>query len=137
MASARQTIAVLDYGGQYVQLIARRVRESRVYCEIFPHDVTAAELGARGDSWTSEPEGRRVSMQARAVGMEVLPAYVNPLPYLPALAAGARLELEVASVNPPRIITGKIIAAVERIRYSVCCSNCPATCSTAARSGTT
>ena len=45
---ARETIAVLDYGGQYVQLIARRVRESRVYCEIFPHDVTAAELVARG-----------------------------------------------------------------------------------------
>jgi GMP synthase (glutamine-hydrolysing) len=44
----RETIAVLDYGGQYVQLIARRVRESRVYCEIFPHDVTATELGARG-----------------------------------------------------------------------------------------
>ena len=48
VGSARQTIAVLDYGGQYVQLIARRVRESRVYCEIFPHDVTAAELEARG-----------------------------------------------------------------------------------------
>ncbi|MFN2521626.1 MAG: GMP synthase (glutamine-hydrolyzing), partial [Candidatus Limnocylindria bacterium] len=31
-----------------MQLIARRVRESRVYCEIFPHDVTAAELGSRG-----------------------------------------------------------------------------------------
>jgi GMP synthase (glutamine-hydrolysing) len=45
---ARETIAVLDYGGQYVQLIARRVRESRVYCEIFPHDVTAAELEASG-----------------------------------------------------------------------------------------
>ncbi|HLZ48832.1 MAG TPA: GMP synthase (glutamine-hydrolyzing), partial [Candidatus Limnocylindria bacterium] len=44
----RETIAVLDYGGQYVQLIARRVRESRVYCEIFPHDVTAEELAARG-----------------------------------------------------------------------------------------
>src|SRR2546430_11782902 len=44
----RETIAVLDYGGQYVQLIARRVRESRVYCEIFPHDVTAEELEARG-----------------------------------------------------------------------------------------
>src|SRR5438270_12068204 len=44
----RETIAVLDYGGQYVQLIARRVRESRVYCEIFPHDVTADELEARG-----------------------------------------------------------------------------------------
>src|SRR5256885_9347117 len=44
----RETIAVLDYGGQYVQLIARRVRESRVYCEIFPYDVTAEELEARG-----------------------------------------------------------------------------------------
>src|SRR5260221_7251234 len=44
----RQTIAVLDYGGQYVQLIPRRVRESRVYCEIFPHDVTAVELETGG-----------------------------------------------------------------------------------------
>jgi len=48
MGLPRETIAVLDYGGQYVQLIARRVRESRVYCEIFPHDVTADELAARG-----------------------------------------------------------------------------------------
>jgi len=43
----RATIAILDYASQYTQLIARRVRESRVYCEIFPHDVTAAELAAR------------------------------------------------------------------------------------------
>ena len=45
---ARQTIAILDYGSQYTQLIARRVRESRVYCEIFPHDVTADELTRKG-----------------------------------------------------------------------------------------
>ena len=44
----RQTIAVLDYGSQYTQVIARRVRESRVYCEIFAHDVTPEELAARG-----------------------------------------------------------------------------------------
>ena len=43
----RQTIAILDFGSQYTQLIARRVRESRVYCEIFPHDVTPDELRAR------------------------------------------------------------------------------------------
>jgi len=43
----RATIAILDYGSQYTQLIARRVRESRVYCEIFPHDVTAKELEQR------------------------------------------------------------------------------------------
>src|SRR5205809_7833628 len=45
--SARAMIAILDFGSQYTQLIARRVRESRVYCEIFPHDVTPAELRAR------------------------------------------------------------------------------------------
>jgi GMP synthase (glutamine-hydrolysing) len=43
----RQTIAILDFGSQYTQLIARRVRDSRVYCEIFPHDVTPDELRAR------------------------------------------------------------------------------------------
>jgi len=46
-ATARQTIAILDFGSQYTQLIARRVRDSRVYCEIFPHDVTPEELRAR------------------------------------------------------------------------------------------
>src|SRR2546428_13543625 len=45
--SARATIAILDFGSQYTQLIARRVRESRVYCEIFPHDITRAELDER------------------------------------------------------------------------------------------
>src|SRR6266567_1657032 len=47
LSSPRATIVILDFGSQYTQLIARRVRESRVYCEIFPHDVTPAELQAR------------------------------------------------------------------------------------------
>ena len=46
-ATGKATIAILDYGSQYTQLIARRVRESRVYCEIFPHDVTPEELARR------------------------------------------------------------------------------------------
>jgi GMP synthase (glutamine-hydrolysing) len=33
-------VLILDFGAQYTQLIARRVRESHVYCEIHPHDVT-------------------------------------------------------------------------------------------------
>src|SRR5438094_8857961 len=45
--SARATIAILDFGSQYTQLIARRVRDARVYCEIFPHDVSLEELRAK------------------------------------------------------------------------------------------
>src|SRR5919197_1599739 len=44
---ARATIAILDFGSQYTQLIARRVRDARVYCEILPHDVTLDQLKAR------------------------------------------------------------------------------------------
>ena len=46
-----QKILILDFGAQYTQLIARRVREARVYCEIHPHDVGdrfVREFGARG-----------------------------------------------------------------------------------------
>ena len=38
------SIAILDFGSQYAQLIARRVREARVYCELFPWDTEAAKV---------------------------------------------------------------------------------------------
>jgi GMP synthase (glutamine-hydrolysing) len=45
---SRQLIAILDFGSQYCQLIARRVRELNVYSRIFPASTTAAELKQLG-----------------------------------------------------------------------------------------
>src|SRR5437588_619615 len=48
LAAVSEEIVVLDYGGQYSQLIARRVRDCGVFSELLPHGVSTDELAARG-----------------------------------------------------------------------------------------
>lgn len=40
----KELILILDFGGQYNQLIARRVREANVYCEVVPFDYNLDEI---------------------------------------------------------------------------------------------
>ena len=54
----RETVIVLDFGGQYNQLIARRVRECNVYCEVHPYTISLdkiRELNPKGIIFTGGP----------------------------------------------------------------------------------
>ncbi|HEU4617593.1 MAG TPA: glutamine-hydrolyzing GMP synthase [Gammaproteobacteria bacterium] len=69
-------ILILDYGAQYTQLIARRVREAGVYSEIYPFDASAEAIAAfapRGVILSGGPEsvGAEGSPQANAAALEL------------------------------------------------------------------
>jgi len=44
--SEQERVIILDFGAQYTQLIARRIREANVYCEILPFDTDASDIRA-------------------------------------------------------------------------------------------
>ena len=55
---SHQTVIVLDFGGQYNQLIARRVRECGVYCEVKPYTTPLDQIRAMnpiGIIFTGDP----------------------------------------------------------------------------------
>jgi GMP synthase (glutamine-hydrolysing) len=74
VAAAFDTVLVVDFGAQYSQLIARRVREAHVYSEIVPHSMSAAEMLRRA------PKGIILSGGPKSVYADEAPQ-VDPATY--------------------------------------------------------
>ncbi|ORU01215.1 GMP synthase (glutamine-hydrolyzing) [Anaerovibrio sp. JC8] len=78
---ANEMILVLDFGGQYNQLIARRVRECNVYCEVHPNTLSIEkikEMNPKGIIFTGgpnsvyKPESATISTEIFELGVPVL-----------------------------------------------------------------
>jgi GMP synthase (glutamine-hydrolysing) len=80
-AAASEEVIVLDFGGQYSQLIARRVRECGVFSQLLPHHVGAAEIAKRnpkglilsgGPASVYEPGAPQLDRELLELGIPVL-----------------------------------------------------------------
>ena len=65
----KELVIVLDFGGQYNQLIARRVRECHVYCEVHPYNMSIEKIRAL------EPKGIIFTGGPNSVYAEGSPRY--------------------------------------------------------------
>ncbi len=81
MWSNKHSVLILDFGGQYTQLIARRVREQKVYCEIHPFNLPLERIRAMqpagivlsgGPSSVYDAEAPRISPEVFDLGVPIL-----------------------------------------------------------------
>ena len=100
------SIAILDFGSQYSQLIARRVRETQVYCELFPWDAPAEKVLAIA------PRGFILSGGPASV-------YEEGAPYLPAYVLESHLPVLgiCYGMQALTLVLGGVVAAAGEREY--------------------
>ncbi len=127
--TGRGGVLVVDFGAQYAQLIARRVREARVYSEIVPHDISAAAVLRRrptglilsgGPESVHTPGAPSLDSEILALGVPVLGICYGAQLLAhelggkvdrSGLAEYGRVKLEVTQAG--RVVSGSLPAAQE------------------------
>ena len=105
MSAGYDTVLVVDFGAQYAQLIARRVREERVYSEIVPSSMPASEMLARrprGVIFSGGPKSV-YAPSAPSVDVELLEAGVPVL----GICYGAQLLIQLLGGQVARTDKGE------------------------------
>ena len=76
----QEKIIILDFGSQYTQLIARRVRELNVYCEIHPFNrIPAIDSSVRGVILSGSPFSVRDAVEKHLISESRYTSYLNML----------------------------------------------------------
>ena len=99
-----QKILILDFGSQYTQLIARRVREAHVYCELHPFDMSMTDIRAFA------PRGIILSGGPKSVYEEGAPSVAEELFELGVPVLGICYGMQLMS----RHFGGEVVAAGKR-----------------------
>ena len=113
MQNARETVLVLDFGGQYNQLIARRVRELNVYAEILPYHTsfdTIKKYDPKGIIFTGGPNSVYAGDSPRCDER----LFTGGIPILGICYGSQLLEHRAGRERPPRAEQG-----IRKSRYRV------------------